>query len=59
MSASPSAAMDFTGHRHSATTRPATVITASIGLEAPLPMQRVSSVADYSVAAPLDLISMP
>src|SRR5215475_2490129 len=49
-----SPAMDFTGYRHSAATRPTTVMTASIEQKAPLPVIRVSSVADNSVAAPLD-----
>jgi hypothetical protein len=30
--------MDFTGYRHSAATRPTTVMTASIGSKAPLPV---------------------
>jgi len=37
--------MDFTGYRHNAATLPTTVMTASIDSKAPLPVQRVSSVA--------------
>jgi hypothetical protein len=38
--------MDFTGYRHSATTRCTTVMITSIDSKAPLPMKRVSSMAD-------------
>jgi hypothetical protein len=39
-SASSSPAMDFTGYRHSPATRPTTVMSASTGSKAPLPMKR-------------------